>query len=147
MLNQQQVQDAAALLDQAEQNRTQVRATSILFPDMDIVDAYRIQDAWVQMKLGRGRQIKGRKIGLTSRAMQQAMRIDEPDYGTLLDDMFFASGSEIEAARFCEPGIEVELAFVMAEPLAGPDVGIADIARDPLRRTGAGTHRCPRLSD
>ena len=86
---------------------------------METADSYAIQDAWTAMKLEDGRSIRGRKIGLTSRVMQQAMHIDEPDYGTLLDDMFFEDGAEIEAARFTDPRVEVELAFVLKRPLAG----------------------------
>ena len=86
---------------------------------MEIADSYAIQDAWMAMKLAEGRHIRGRKIGLTSRVMQQAMQIDEPDYGTLLDDMFFEDGAVIEAARFTDPRVEVELAFVLERPLAG----------------------------
>jgi 2-oxo-hept-3-ene-1,7-dioate hydratase len=59
--------------------------------------------------------------------MQTAMQIDEPDYGTLLDDMVFDDGSEIEAARFCDPRIEVELAFVLKQRLAGENITIFDV--------------------
>ena len=58
---------------------------------MSLDDAYRVQARWMALKQAEGREIRGYKIGLTSRAMQVAMHIDEPDYGTLLDDMFFAN--------------------------------------------------------
>ena len=61
---------------------------------MTIDDGYAIQRAWLQTRLAEGRVVKGRKIGLTSRAMQQASQIDEPDSAPLLDDMFFAPGGE-----------------------------------------------------
>ena len=70
---------------------------------------------------------KGHKIGLTSRAMQQSSQITEPDYGTLLDDMFFEQGSDIPFARFIAPRIEVELAFILGKPLKGPGVTIFDV--------------------
>ena len=107
-----QVHEAAMRLHEAERARTQVKSTSLVYPDMDIDDAYAVQHAWVEHKISLGRHVRGRKIGLTSRAMQAAMQIDEPDFGTLLDDMFFDDGSEIEAAQFCDPRIEMELAFV-----------------------------------
>ena len=66
---------------------------------MTIDDGYAIQRAWVALELADGRSIKGRKIGLTSRAMQQASQINEPDYAPLMDDMFFAQGSDIP----CQP--------------------------------------------
>ncbi len=127
MLSDLQIQEAAAALDAAERARAQIRPTATAYPQMTLEDAYRVQDAWVGLKLGRGAQIRGRKIGLTSRAMQQAMQIDEPDYGTLLDDMFSACGAEIEAARFTDPRIEVELAFVLGKRLSGDAVSIADV--------------------
>lgn len=123
------VEAAADALDLAEQTRTQVRPTSALFPAMTLADAYRIQNAVIERKLARGRRVIGRKIGLTSRAMQRAMHIDEPDFGTLLDDMVFADGERIETARFTDPRVEVELAFVLGEPLQGGELQVADVLR------------------
>ena len=119
MLNDSQIAQAARALYDAECQRRQIRPVSLDFPDMEIADSYAIQDAWMSMKLAEGRTVRGRKIGLTSRVMQQAMHIDEPDYGTLLDDMFYEDGAEIEAAQFTDPRVEVELAFVLKRPLAG----------------------------
>lgn len=105
----------------ARRSRTQLRHFSAAYPQMTIADGYAIQREWVRLEQADGRTIKGRKIGLTSRAMQQASQIDEPDFAPLLDDMFFAQG-DIPAARFIAPRVEVELAFVLARPLAGPGV-------------------------
>ena len=126
-LTQAQVQAAAARLHQAEQRRQQIRSISLDHPEMTIDDAYAVQHAWVDMKLAEGRRIRGRKIGLTSRAMQAAMQIDEPDYGTLLDDMFFDDGAVIETAQFTDPRLEVELAFILGAPLSGTNLGVADV--------------------
>jgi 2-oxo-hept-3-ene-1,7-dioate hydratase len=71
--------------------------------------------------------LKGHKIGLTSKAMQASSQISEPDYGALLDDMFFHDGSDIPVDRFIVPRIEVELAFVLAKPLRGPNCTIFDV--------------------
>jgi 2-oxo-hept-3-ene-1,7-dioate hydratase len=71
----------------------------------------------------------GRKIGLTSRAMQMASQITEPDYAPLMDDMFFDSGSDIAIDRFIAPRVEVELAFVLSAPLKGPGVTLFDVLR------------------
>ena len=94
---------------------------------MDMDDAYAIQKAWVDRKIAAGRKVTGYKIGLTSRAMQLAMKIDTPDFGVLLDDMVFANGADIPAGDFTDPRIEVELAFVLKEPLRGEDVSVADV--------------------
>ncbi|MGE0807233.1 MAG: 2-oxo-hept-4-ene-1,7-dioate hydratase, partial [Burkholderiaceae bacterium] len=71
--------------------------------------------------------IKGRKIGLTSRAMQLSSQIDEPDYAPLMDDMFFAAGGDIAMAHFIAPRVEVELAFILSRPLRGPNVTLFDV--------------------
>ncbi len=127
MLTRPEIEAAAQALHEAERSRTQIRPLSFLHPRMDLEDAYAIQEAWVALKLGEGRRVRGRKIGLTSRAMQRAMRIDEPDFGTLLDDMFFASGEPIEAAQFTDPQLEMELAFVLRDRLAGAEVTLTDV--------------------
>lgn len=119
-----QIDQAAEALWRAERERIQVRPTSALFPAMTLADAYRVQNAVIEKKLAKGRHIVGRKIGLTSRAMQRAMHIDEPDYGTLLDDMIFENGATLEAARFTDPRIEVELALVLDRRVSGDDTSI-----------------------
>ena len=93
---------------------------------MTIADGYAISRRWVATKIAEGRAVRGHKIGLTSRAMQLSSQIDEPDYGTLLDDMFFAEG-DIPFDRFIKPRVEVELAFVMGRRLEGPNVTIFDV--------------------
>jgi 2-oxo-hept-3-ene-1,7-dioate hydratase len=117
----------AAELDEAERSRHQLDHFSKRHPDMVIADAYAIQRAWMTRKLEAGRKPIGRKIGLTSRAMQRAVNITEPDYGLLLDDMAFADGQDIPFDRFIEPRVEVELAFILARDLEGPDVTIFDV--------------------
>ena len=117
----------AAELNQAQQTRVQLRHFSKRFPQMTIEDGYAIQREWLQLRLAEGRVIKGRKIGLTSRAMQQASQITEPDYAPLLDDMFFEQGSDIPFTRFIAPRIEVELAFILGKPLKGPGVTLFDV--------------------
>jgi 2-oxo-hept-3-ene-1,7-dioate hydratase len=121
------VSSLAERLDTAERSRTQLRHFSLEHPEMTIEDAYAVQAAWVGAKIAGGRRMIGHKIGLTSRAMQRASNITEPDYGTLLDDMRFADGGEIPAARFIVPRVEVELAFILKEPLSGPNATLLDV--------------------
>ena len=111
----------------ARKTRTAVRHFSARHPDMTIDDGYAIQRAWVALEIADGRTIKGRKIGLTSRAMQLASQITEPDYAPLMDDMFFASGSDIPIQRFIAPRVEVELAFILGKPLQGPGITLFDV--------------------
>ena len=126
MLEAQQVQQLAAELHQAERTRVQVEHFSKRFPQMTVADGYAVSRAWVAMKIAEGRQVRGHKIGLTSRAMQVSSQIDEPDYGTLLDDMFFEPG-DIPAERFIAPRVEVELAFVLKHKLEGEQVDVEDV--------------------
>ena len=121
------IEQLAAELHESETSRVQVEHFSKRFPDMTIEDGYAVSRAWVKRKLAEGRTVKGHKIGLTSRAMQVSSQIDEPDYGTLLDDMFFESGGDIPFERFIAPRIEVELAFVLGRPLKGPGVTLYDV--------------------
>ena len=127
MLTAQQIADAVATLHGAELESRQVPALTLTYPGMDLEDAYAVQQGWVARKLAEGRRVIGYKIGLTSRAMQMAMKIDTPDYGVLLDDMLFPNGGGIAAGRFTDPRIEVELAFVMKHHLAGEDVSLDEV--------------------
>ncbi|MGH8787739.1 MAG: 2-oxo-hept-4-ene-1,7-dioate hydratase [Cupriavidus necator] len=119
----------AGELHDAERSRKQVEHFSKRFPGMTVEDSYAVQRAWMALKRAQGRRVIGHKIGLTSRAMQMASQIDEPDYGTLLDDMLFENGSEVRADRFIVPRLEVEFAFILGRDLRGPDVTLFDVLR------------------
>jgi len=126
MLDEATIAALAAELHDAARRRVQVRHFSLRHPAMTIDDGYAVQRAWLKTRLAEGRVVRGRKIGLTSRAMQQSSQIDEPDFAPLLDDMFFAAGA-LPFDRFIAPRVEVELAFVLARPLRGPGVTLADV--------------------
>src|ERR1700742_2429802 len=96
---------------------------------MTIEDAHTVQRALGGVKVADGREVKGRKIGLTSKVMQRAVSIDEPDYGALFDDMFIEDGGRIPLGRYIRPRVEVELAFVLGEQVSGPGVTLFDIMR------------------
>ncbi|RQO82073.1 2-oxo-hept-4-ene-1,7-dioate hydratase [Acidovorax sp. FJL06] len=127
MLSQDTVGALARALQEARKTRTQLRHFSLQYPEMTIEDGYAIQREWVRLELAEGRTIRGRKIGLTSRAMQIASQITEPDYAPLMDDMFFDAGGDIPAGRFIAPRVEVELAFILGKPLKGPGVSLFDV--------------------
>jgi 2-oxo-hept-3-ene-1,7-dioate hydratase len=114
-------------LKQARATRTPLRHFSARHPGMTIDDGYAVQRAWVAMELAEGRRIRGRKIGLTSRAMQLSSQITEPDHAPLMDDMFFEQGGDIAVSRFIAPRVEVELAFVLGRPLKGPGVTLCEV--------------------
>jgi 2-oxo-hept-3-ene-1,7-dioate hydratase len=117
----------AAILDEAEASATQVRQTTEVYPEMDIDDAYAIQAAWRTLRVERGERIVGHKIGLTSRAMQAAMNITTPDSGFITDRMVFAPDTQLRASEFCDPKLEIELAFTLATDLTGSDLTVDDV--------------------
>jgi 2-oxo-hept-3-ene-1,7-dioate hydratase len=128
-LSTEEIRAAAERLDRAEKTRTQIRQLSLEYPGITIEDAYAIQQAWIEIKLAAGRIVKGHKIGLTSKAMQSALNIDEPDSGVLLDDMFFADGGLVPSDRFIATRVEAELAFIMDKRLAGPGCTMFDVLK------------------
>jgi 2-oxo-hept-3-ene-1,7-dioate hydratase len=122
-----QVQEAAAALFDADRQTRQIGLLSLRYPGMTLDDAYAVQAALIERKMASGRRKIGWKIGLTSRAMQDALKIDTPDSGVLLDDMVFAEGATIPQGRFIQPRIEAEIAFVMKSPLAGAECTRGDV--------------------
>lgn len=122
----------AAIADElaaAERDRTTVPLLTARHPGMTVDDAYAVQGEWRRRAVAAGRRPVGRKIGLTSKVMQAATGIDEPDYGAIFADMVYENGSVIEHGRFSNVRIEVELAFRLADRLEGPDVTIFDVLR------------------
>ena len=120
---------AAQLLLQAEKERKPVVQLSTTWPDITIEDAYAIQSLVNEAKVAAGAKVRGHKVGLTSKAMQQSSQIDEPDYGVLMDSMFYDDGVKIPHANFCVPRVEMELGFVLGQRLKGPGVGLLDVMR------------------
>jgi 2-oxo-hept-3-ene-1,7-dioate hydratase len=127
MLSEAEIATAADRLETAEKTRVQIGLLSLAHPGMTIDDAYAVQAAFVARKRAAGRRVIGWKIGLTSKAMQQALAIDTPDSGVLLDDMLFEDGAMIAPDRFIQPRIEAEVAFIMKAPLTGPGVTLFDV--------------------
>jgi 2-oxo-hept-3-ene-1,7-dioate hydratase len=122
-----QIEGIAAEHERARRTATPFRRVTLTHPDMTIGDAYAIQQAWVDLQVGAGGQVIGHKIGLTSRAMQQAMSIDEPDFGVLLDHMVIDDGATVRAVDFVDPKLEVELAFVLRDRIDSADVTAEDV--------------------
>jgi 2-oxo-hept-3-ene-1,7-dioate hydratase len=127
MLTKDQIETAATRLEEAERTKKQIRMFSLEYPGMTIDDAYAVQRAWITHKLNNGRRLNGHKIGLTSKAMQNAVGIREPDFGALLDNMFFYDGADIPTERFISTRIEAELAFVLKTRLTGPECTIFEV--------------------
>jgi 2-oxo-hept-3-ene-1,7-dioate hydratase len=129
MLPAETITDIADELAAAERDRTTVPLLTARYPDMTVEDSYAVQNEWRRRRLAAGRRLVGRKIGLTSKVMQAATGITEPDYGAIFDDMVFDNGAVIEHDRFSNVRIEVELAFVLGTPIDGPNATIFDVLR------------------
>jgi 2-keto-4-pentenoate hydratase len=95
------------------------------YDDLVIEDAYAIQTINIDRRIADGQRIIGRKVGLTSKPMQQLLGVDEPDFGALTDEMLVEDGDLIDLSRLVQPRVEAELAFVMARDLAGPGISAA----------------------
>ena len=126
MLTQQEIDDIAEELAEAGRTNSVIPRITARYPDATVEDSYAIQGRWRDTQLAAGRTLVGRKIGLTSKAMQHATGITEPDYGVMFDDTVYRSGGEIPVDHFSNVRVEVELAFVLKAPLEGPDCTLED---------------------
>lgn len=121
--------EAAGALATAERDRAPIDPLTNAWPDLDVTDAYEIQLINTRSRVASGESVRGHKVGLTSRAMQQMLGVDEPDYGHLFAEMFVPEGSVLEASDLCQPRVEIEVAFVLNQSLQGPGVTVADVLR------------------
>ncbi|WP_309080499.1 2-oxo-hept-4-ene-1,7-dioate hydratase [Zhihengliuella sp.] len=127
MLSDEAITRIADELVEAGRTRTPVERLTARFPEMTVEDSYRVQNLWRQRSEENGRRLAGRKIGLTSRAMQMATGITEPDYGIIFDDMILENGCEVVWDRYTHPRVEVELAFKLGQDISGPGATIFDV--------------------
>ena len=127
-LTQEQIVQAAGQLVQAADSRKAIPALTDSLPGIRTEDAYQIQLYNVEQAVAKGAKVVGKKIGLTSPAMQTMLKVDEPDYGHLLDYMLIYQGEPVPMERLLQPRIEGEIAFVMARDLKGPGVTPLEVA-------------------
>ncbi|KUH99582.1 2-keto-4-pentenoate hydratase [Mycolicibacterium acapulense] len=119
MLSDQVRQKLAADLAQAERSKVPVPPLTDAHPDIDVVDAYEIQLINIRQRVAEGATVIGHKVGLSSKAMQQMMNVDEPDYGHLLDEMAVHEDTPVKSADYLYPRVEVEVGFILADDLPG----------------------------
>ncbi len=119
--------DAAQALWDAEFTQAPIAPLRETWPDLDVVDAYEIQLINIRKRMAQGATIHGHKVGLSSKAMQEMMDVDEPDYGHLLSDMEVFTDRPVPASRYCTPRVEVEVGFVLGETLPGVGCTEADV--------------------
>ncbi|HEX5370835.1 MAG TPA: fumarylacetoacetate hydrolase family protein [Dehalococcoidia bacterium] len=123
-----QVHELAHALHKAEHDLTPIGPLTERHPDMDLNDAYAIQLEGIRERTqAHGGSIIGWKVGLTSKAMQQMLGVDQPDFGHLLDDMRLDEGTNIDCSTMIWPRVEPEVAFQLNADLRGPNVTAADV--------------------
>ncbi|MBP2078112.1 2-keto-4-pentenoate hydratase [Oceanobacillus polygoni] len=120
-------QDLATAIYKAEKTLQPIEPLTETEGNISVDDAYQIQLDYVKKRKNDGATIKGKKIGLTSKAMQEMLGVDRPDYGHILDDMIFSEEIPLEVNRFIAPKIEFEIAFVLKKPLKGPGVTVEQV--------------------
>lgn len=124
------IETLARRLDEAAQTHVPIPPLSESESLTSIETAYAIQTRWTEMRTARGEKVLGRKIGLTSQAIQQQLGVDQPDYGNLWDTTFYPAQDgrvQIPAGDFVQPRIEGEVAFLIGKPLRGPAITWQDV--------------------
>jgi 2-keto-4-pentenoate hydratase len=129
VLSDAQRQEAADRLWAAERDRMAIDPLTATYPDIEVEDAYRIQLHNIDRRTRAHAVVRGHKVGLTAKAMQQMLGVTEPDYGHLLDDMFVFEGAQIDCSRYLAPRVEVEVAFVLGDALPSRGCTVADVLR------------------
>ena len=127
MLSVQTRDELAADLAEAERTRVPIAPLTDRNPTIDVVDAYEIQLINIHQRVAEGARVVGHKVGLSSKAMQQMMGVDEPDYGHLLDEMQAFEDTPVKAGSYLYPRVEVEVGFVLAEDLPGAECTEDDV--------------------
>lgn len=123
------IEQLAAQLSRAESSRKGIVPFTKEDPDLSLEEAYQVQLVGIRKKEKDGQRITGKKIGLTSEAMQQMLGVDEPDYGHLLDGMAVENQGEVSSHQVMQPKVEAEIAFVLKQELVGPGISTLDVMR------------------
>ncbi|MEA1028062.1 fumarylacetoacetate hydrolase family protein [Pseudomonas sp. N-137] len=128
-MSQESIQAAASVLAQARQTRSTCSRISERFDIHTLADAYAVQEINTRAALATGRRLSGRKIGLTSLAVQQQLGVDQPDFGMLFADMECLDGEAIDSTRLIQPKAEGEIAFVLGRDLPNADTTLGELMR------------------
>lgn len=121
------IEKLAEELLEAERTNQPIAPITERYDTLSVVDSYHIQLEVVKRRLAEGRTIIGKKVGLTSKAMQNMLGVDEPDYGHLFDDMKVENGETVKIDSMLAPKIEAEIGFILGEDLTGPNLTYLDV--------------------
>jgi len=128
-MDQNTIKVLAQKLRHAELKSIAIDPLTATHPNMTVADAYAIQRVVMEDRVTAGNAVIGKKVGLTSKAMQNFLQVSEPDFGHLHTDMLFDEEFAIPVSRFIQPKVEAEIAFVLSEDLKGPGVTMLDVLR------------------
>lgn len=127
-MNKEDIIQCGDQLFDAMRERTTLRPFTERFADITIEDAYNISLRMIDRRVEAGEKIIGKKIGVTSRAVQRMLDVHQPDFGYLTDQMAFNQGEEMPISeRLIQPKAEGEIAFILKKDLMGPGVTNADV--------------------
>jgi 2-keto-4-pentenoate hydratase len=121
------IKNFAEQLAVAESTRIGIDPVTTVDSELTVQEAYYIQLENIHRKIEQGQKIVGKKIGLTSLAMQTMLGVDEPDYGHLLDSMVVENGGIISIEQVLQPKVEAEIAFILKKELRGPNLTALDV--------------------
>lgn len=127
MHSQDNITQAAEVVFSARQGLCQTAPIQARFALDNIEQAYAVQNCNTERWLAEGRKLTGRKIGLTSKAVQAQIGVDQPDFGMLWGDYAFSNGDLIDSNKFMQPKAEVEIAFVMGKKIENPQASLSDL--------------------
>jgi 2-oxo-3-hexenedioate decarboxylase len=127
MLDAQQIISITDVVDAAQTNAKPIGMITAAYPGMTIEDGYAVQDELLRRWIARGREFYGYKAGLTSRAKMVQMGVDVPAFGLMMRDTCDADGGIVPTAGLIHPRVEAEIAFVMKDELAGPEVSVEQV--------------------
>jgi 2-oxo-hept-3-ene-1,7-dioate hydratase/2-keto-4-pentenoate hydratase len=113
------------------------------YPEIEIEDSYHIQEFIIDSLKNNGQEVKGYKIGLTSKLVQEMIGTTEPDFSPMTDSMFIMESSTLKSTDWISPLVELEISFVIKEKLSGPKINAADIIRKSFARDCRGSSNCP----
>ncbi|MEM1550734.1 MAG: 2-keto-4-pentenoate hydratase [Candidatus Bathyarchaeia archaeon] len=127
VLDERTIDGLAEELLEAENKRKPIDPITDRYPSISIEESYKIQLRVVHLKSQDGQVVVGKKIGLTSKGMQQLLGVNEPDYGHILDKMVLYDGENISLSQLIQPKVEAEIAFILKKDLRGPGVTVASV--------------------
>lgn len=123
------IRDLGLRLIEATRSRVPIPPLTSDHPAMTPADAYGVQQVVVGRRLDAGESVVGWKLGLTSKAMQQQLGVDQPDYGPILSNSIVPEGQRVAIDELIQPRVEAEIAFVLERPLHGPGVTALEALR------------------